>query len=147
VLETLPRKEDSNWRRVGKEQPTPALAWHTGLSGGAPDSVQCPRLARRQLGALGKKRRRSGYKSPDCPVSQLCSRPTVGCAIYGDACLAPTVSWAHRTVRCANGPGGATVRCARYGRRSRTGQLQGLSGGAPDCPVHHATEGKKCLPK
>jgi hypothetical protein len=39
VLETVPRKEDLNWRRVGKVQPTPARAWHTGLSGGAPDCL------------------------------------------------------------------------------------------------------------
>jgi hypothetical protein len=33
VLETVPRKEDLNRRRVGKVQPTPARAWHSGLSG------------------------------------------------------------------------------------------------------------------
>jgi hypothetical protein len=80
VLETVPRKEDSNWRKVGKGQPTPARAWHIGLSGGAPDSVRCPRLARRQLGALEKRERRRGYNSPDCLVSQRRKRPTVGCA-------------------------------------------------------------------
>jgi hypothetical protein len=63
VLETVPRKEYLNWRKVGKVQPTRAQAWHTGLSGGAPDSIWCPRLARRQLGALGKRGRRRGYKS------------------------------------------------------------------------------------
>jgi hypothetical protein len=78
VLETVPRKEDWKWRKVSKVQPTPARAWHTGLSGGAPDSVRCPRLARRQLGTLGKRERRRGYKSPDCPVSQLRQRLTVG---------------------------------------------------------------------
>jgi hypothetical protein len=26
-------------------------------------------------------------------------------------------------------------------------KLQELSGGAPDCPMHHPTEGKDCLPK
>jgi hypothetical protein len=36
--------------------------------------------------------------------------------------------------------------CARKGRRSRTGQLQWLSGGAPDCSLHHPTEGKFGLP-
>jgi hypothetical protein len=81
VLETVPRKEDLNWRKVGKVQPTPALAWHTGLSGGASDSVRCPRLARRQPDTLGKRERRRGYKSPDCPVSQRRQRPTVGRAI------------------------------------------------------------------
>jgi hypothetical protein len=70
-----------------------------------------------------------------------------------DTWSAPTVSWAHRTVRrapdsvrCANSPEGPTVGCVRYGRRSRTGPLQWLSGGAPESPVHHSIEGKKCLP-
>jgi hypothetical protein len=57
VLETVPRKEDLNWRRVGKVQPTPARAWHTGLSGGAPDSVWCLRLVNSESAALGKQRR------------------------------------------------------------------------------------------
>jgi hypothetical protein len=43
------------------------------------------------------------------------------------------------SVRCANCQKSATVGCARKGRRSRTGQLQGLSGGAPDCPVVQRT--------
>jgi hypothetical protein len=33
VLETVPRKEEKNWRRYGSGQPKPAPAWHTGLSG------------------------------------------------------------------------------------------------------------------
>jgi hypothetical protein len=65
----------------------------------------------------------------------------------------PTVGWSHRTVRCApnsircaNGPGGPTVGCTRYGRKSSTRQELFMSDGAPDCPVHHSTEGKNCLP-
>jgi hypothetical protein len=50
------------------------------------------------------------------------------------------------SVRCANWSRGSTVGCARYGRKSSTGLLQWLSGGAPDCPVHHSTECKYCLP-
>jgi hypothetical protein len=38
------------------------------LGPSTPDSVRCPRLARRQLRALEKRERRRGYKSPDCPV-------------------------------------------------------------------------------
>jgi hypothetical protein len=60
-------------------------------SGLAHRTVQCPRLARLQLGALRKRERRRGYKSLDCPVSQGHSRPTVGCAIHG------------RRVACTNG--------------------------------------------
>jgi hypothetical protein len=50
------------------------------------------------------------------------------------------------SVRCANGPRGPTIGCARYGRKSSTGQVLFMSGGAPDCPMHHSTEGKICLP-
>jgi hypothetical protein len=55
VLETVPRKEERRWRRVGSVQPKPARAWHTGLSGGAPDSFQCPRLLDCELAALGNR--------------------------------------------------------------------------------------------
>jgi hypothetical protein len=86
-------------------------------------------------------------------VSQQSPAPTVGHATFARRVAAPMVGGGHRTVRCArdsvwcaNGPRVATVGCARNGRRSRTGQLQGLSGGAPDCPVHHPTEGKFGLP-
>jgi hypothetical protein len=71
----------------------------------------------------------------------------------GDAWPAPTVGRGHWTircapdsVRCANQPRVATVGCARIGMRSRTGHEQCMSGGALDCPVHHLTEGKNCLP-
>jgi hypothetical protein len=59
VLETVPRKEDWNWRTVGSVQPTPAQAWRTGLSGGAPDSVRCPRRVDSEPTALGKRRSRT----------------------------------------------------------------------------------------
>jgi hypothetical protein len=38
------------------------------------------------------------------------------------------------------------VSFARKRRRSGTGQGLFMSGGAPDCPVRHPTEGKNCLP-
>jgi hypothetical protein len=68
VLETVPRKEELNWRKVGKVQPTPTPARHTGLSGGAPDSVRCARLADGEPAALEKMTEAYGYNSPDCPV-------------------------------------------------------------------------------
>jgi hypothetical protein len=64
----------------------------------------------------------------------------------------PTIGWSQRivrcapdSVRCANGPGGPTVGCTRYGRKSSTGHVLFMSGDAPDCPVHHSTEDKICL--
>jgi hypothetical protein len=50
----MPRKEERHWKRVGCVQPKPARAWHTGLSGGALDSVRCPRLVNGEPAALGK---------------------------------------------------------------------------------------------
>jgi hypothetical protein len=57
-----------------------------------------------------------------------------------------TVWCAPDSVWCANCHEFATVGCARIGRRSRTGHEQCLSGGAPDCPVRHPTEGNDSLP-
>jgi hypothetical protein len=72
----------------------------------------------------------------------------------GDAWPAPTVGRGHRTVRCApdsvrcaNYHKFATVGCARNGKKSRTGHEQWLSGGTPDCPVRHPTEGNFGLPR
>jgi hypothetical protein len=142
----VPTKEDSKWRRVDKVQPTPARAWHTGLSG-APGWLSV------NWGALGKRERRRGYNSLDCLVSQLRQRPTVGRSINARHVVVPTVGWAHRTVlcaldtvRCTNRSRGSTVGCAPYGKKSSIGLLQWLSGGAPDCLVHHSIEGKNCLP-
>jgi hypothetical protein len=42
--------------------------WHTGLSGGAPDSVLCAKLVSGEKAALGKRSAAYGYNSPDCPV-------------------------------------------------------------------------------
>jgi hypothetical protein len=65
-----------------------------------------------------------------------------------DAWPQPTVGSGHRTVsRCANGYNSATVGCAILGRRSAPDNEQWMSGGAPDCPVRHPTEGKNCLPR
>jgi hypothetical protein len=72
----------------------------------------------------------------------------------GDAWPAPTVGRGHRTIRCApdiiwcaNQPEDPMVGYARNGRRSAPDNEQWMSGGAPDCPVRHPTEGKYCLPR
>jgi hypothetical protein len=110
-------------------------------------------VIRVELLALRKRKRQCGYNSLDCPVSQRRQRQRSFARSTCDTWLAPLVGWVHRTircapdnVRCANRPRGATVGCDWYGRRSHTGHKQWLSGGAPDCPVHHSTEGKDCLP-
>jgi hypothetical protein len=80
-------------------------------------------------------------------VSQRSPAPTFGRVICGRHVDCSNGQLVHRTVRCANGPGGATIGCAGFGRRSCTGHEQWLSGDASDCPVHHSTEGRNCLPR
>jgi hypothetical protein len=95
VLETMTKEEkkrEKSWLCAANT----SLVWHTGLSGGAPDSVRCARLAGGVKTPLGKKQRRTtilhrtvrwctGLSSgaPDCPVSQRSPAPTVGRAICG----------------------------------------------------------------
>jgi hypothetical protein len=100
-----------------------------------------------ELAPLGKTSVAYDYNSPDCPVSQRPSAQRSAVKSAGDAWPAPMVDRGHRTVRCANCHKSATVGCARLGRESRTGHEQWLSGGAPDCPVRHPTEGKISLPR
>jgi hypothetical protein len=68
---------------------------------GAPDSVRCPGWPSDELVALGKKRRRCDYNSPDCPVSQRRPRPTVGSAISGRRMARSNGQLVHRTVSSA----------------------------------------------
>jgi hypothetical protein len=82
----------------------------------------------------------------------LSGEPTAYSATVGRAIRGRRVARANGrlgapdSVRCANQPRVATVGCARNGRKSRTGHEQWLSGGAPDYPVRHPTEGKISLP-
>jgi hypothetical protein len=139
---------------------------------GAPDSVRCARTSLGEQSALGTRRRRTtinhrtvqwvvsgevvalvkrstayDYNSPDCPVRQRSTAPTVGRAIRARHMGVPTVDRGHRTVQCANCRNYATVGCAILGRRSAPDNEQWMSGGAPDCPMRHPTEGKNCLPR
>jgi hypothetical protein len=40
------KEEERKREKLGSMQPIFSSVWHTGLSGGAPDSVQCARLVR-----------------------------------------------------------------------------------------------------
>jgi hypothetical protein len=132
-------REKRRRKGLGSEQPILSSVWHTG---------QCPvrQAGFRRTGHSRECLAVYGYNSPDCPVSQRPPAQRSVAQSAGDAWPAPTVSRGHRTVRCANCHESATVGCARIGRRSRTGHEQWLSGGAPDCPVRHPTEGKDSLP-
>jgi hypothetical protein len=147
----------------GFVQPKSAQSGCTGLSGGAPDSVRCARLALTNKLLSGFYRRRTTINhrtvwcALDCPVSQRSAGPTVGRAIRTGHVAEPTVERGHRTVRCApdsvrcaNGSEAANGRLRQIRKEIRTGQCpvvhRTVSGGASDCPVRQATEGKNCLP-
>jgi hypothetical protein len=110
---------------------------------------QCPmrQASSGDLATLEKSSAAYGYNSPDCPVSQRPPAQRSAAQSARDAWPQPTVGWGHRTVWCANSYNSATVGCAILGRRSAPDNEQWMSGGAPDCPVRHPTEGKNCLPR
>jgi hypothetical protein len=143
-------REKRRRKGLDSEQPILSSVWHTGLFGGAPDSVRCARLASGELATLGKVWRRAAIIHRTVRwCTGLSGEPTVANATVGRGrrvARANGRQGAPDSVRCANCHESATVNCAKIGRRSRTGHEQWLSGGAPDCPVRHPTEGKNCLP-
>jgi hypothetical protein len=145
VLEIVTKGEERKRERLGSMQPNFSSVWHTGLSGGASDSVRCARLVSGETAALGSWRLsgessaansslsrkalgRCGYNSPDCPESQRSLAPTVGRAIFARHVDCSNDQLVHWTVRCApdsvryaNQLRGATIGYAKFGRRSHTG--------------------------
>jgi hypothetical protein len=53
VLETVTKEDKMKRKRLGSVQPIFSSVWHTGLFGGAPDSVRCARLVRVKRPLLG----------------------------------------------------------------------------------------------
>jgi hypothetical protein len=119
---------------------------------------QCPvcQAGSGELAALGNKLPAYGYNSLDCPMcSGLSGEPTIGRA---NGRLRDPRETRGRTngregapdsVRCANGSKPANGRLRQIRKEIHTGQCpvvhRTVSGGAPDCPVRQATEGKNCL--
>jgi hypothetical protein len=93
--------------------------------------------------ALGNSPAAYGYNSPDCPVSQQSAGPTVGRVIRARRVAKPTVRRGHRTVFGA--PTALDFQRSAAPQKERNPHRT-VSGGAPDCPVRQATEGKICLP-
>jgi hypothetical protein len=104
----VPKREESDCKRLGCEQPNSSSAWHTGLPGGAPDSVRCARLVLSELAALGIRQRRM---TKNHRTVRWCT------GLSGES-----------TVASANGQ----PRNLRATRGCSNGQL-----GALDCPVFH----------
>jgi hypothetical protein len=120
--------------------------WRTELSGAQAGPATNSSLSWKGEGVVAKNHR-TVWCAPDCPVSQRRPWPTVGSAISGRRLARANGRLVTPDcVRCAKGTEGATVGFARKGRGSSIRQVLFMSGGAPDCPVRHPTEGKNCLP-
>jgi hypothetical protein len=143
------KQEKSNWRRDGLVQPKPALSGCTG---------QCPvfQAGPGELAALGNKLTAYGYNSPDCPVcTGLSGEPTVGRAngrLHDPRETRGRANGREGAPDCPVCTGQCLVRQWLQGcQLSASPDKEGnphrtVSGGAPDCPVRQATEGKNCLP-
>jgi hypothetical protein len=138
VLETVTKEEERKREKLGSMQPILSSFWHTGLSGGAPDSVRCTRLVRVKsplLGLDGSVRLKITGPSggaPDCPVS--CPRRTRRPREKqrGDVAII------HRTVRWCTGLSDEPTVAIAKGRPRNPRAMRGSSNGwqgAPDCPV------------
>jgi hypothetical protein len=110
-------------------------AWHTGRSGGAPDSVRCPRLADGEPAALGNRR--------SCtPKIHRTVRWCTGLSGESSATNSPLsgngksdVAKIHRTVRWCTGLSGESTVASANGRPQNLPATCGLlqrSAGAPD---------------
>ena len=110
MLETERRRKEKRCKRLGCVQPRLSSVWHTGQSGGAPDSVRCARLPRAKWPLSGIHRRRTAKIhrtvrcAPDCPVSQRSAAESARDTWPSQRSEGGTgLSGVHRTVRCANG--------------------------------------------
>jgi hypothetical protein len=126
------KQEKSNWKCLGTSSQDSAQSGNTGLSGGAPNSVRCARLARVKWPLSGIHRRRTTIIhrtvqcAPDYPVSQRSAGPTVGRAICAGHMAGPTARRGHRTVRCANGSQTANGRLRHFWKEIGHRTLSGV---------------------
>jgi hypothetical protein len=128
------KQEKSIWKRDGFVQQKTVQSGSTRLSGGAPDSVRCARLALVKRPLSGFRRRRTAkihrtvWCAPDCLVSQWSAGPTVGRVICARRVVEPTVRRGHSS-------GSSTVGCAKTGKKSAPDSVRwctGLSGAPGD---------------
>jgi hypothetical protein len=135
-----PRRARSRTGRAGPSRHGEGGAAAAGLCGREAARRGRARAARGRRGRLasvnwllsGLRRRRT--TSPDCPVSQLSTRPTVGRVIRARRVAEPMVRRGHQTVQCAP----VSVRCAPDSVR--------CANGFEPPTVGFAKEGKKSAP-
>jgi hypothetical protein len=105
------KQEKSNWNCLGSSSQDSAQTRSTGLSGGAPDSVRCVRLARANWPLSEIHRRRTAIIhrtvrcAPDCPVSQRSATRSAR-----DTWPSQRLEGGTGHVRCANGSKAANSR-------------------------------------
>jgi hypothetical protein len=129
VLETVTKEGEKKWECAANSSST----WHTGLSGGAPDSVWCPRLADVEPTALGNRR--------SCTAINLQTvRWVIRDELVGLGKWKGDVAKIHRTVWWCTGLSGEPSAPAANDRpcdqRATRGQLQWSAGCTGQCPVH-----------
>jgi hypothetical protein len=142
------KQKKSNWKCLGSSSQDTAESGSTGLSGGAPDSVRCARLACANWPLSRIHRRctaiihRTVRCAPDCPVSQRSAGATVGRAICAGHVAEATARRGHRTCPVRQ----RLSVCQRSAAPVKERNLAPDSVRcAPDCPVRQTTEGKNCL--
>jgi hypothetical protein len=102
-----------------------------------------------ELAALGTSTTVYVYKSPDCPVVHRTVRWANGQPGQRSAAESARDAWQVPTIGWGTGLSGApTARKRQWSAspKKERNPHRTVSGGAPDCPVHQATEGKNCLP-
>jgi hypothetical protein len=87
--------------------------------------------------------------APDCLVSQQSAGPTIDRGIRARRVASANGRMGHRTVRVhrtmSDAPMAPRLQRSASPNKERDPHRT-VSGGAPDCPVRQATEGKNCLP-
>jgi hypothetical protein len=143
------KQEKLNWNCLGSSSQDSAQSRSTGLSGGAPNSVWCAKLARANWLPTGIHRRRTTIIhrtvrcAPDCPVSQRSVARSARDTWPSQRLEGGTeLSGVHRTCLVRQRLSGCQRSAAPVKERNRAPDNVRC---APDCPVCHATEGKNCL--
>jgi hypothetical protein len=144
------KQEKSNWNCLGSSSQDSAESGSTGLSGGAPDSVRCARLARAKWPLSGIRRRcttkihRTVRCPPDCPVSQRSAAESARDMWPSQRSEGGTgLSGVHRTCPVRQRLQGRQRSASPFKEGNRAPDTVRC---APDCPMRQTTEGKNGLP-
>ena len=125
-------------KRLGLMQPKLSSVWHTGPSGGAPDSVRCARLVRGELIALGIRRQRTTiiHRTVRWCIGLSGESSMTNSSLSGNE--KGNVAKIHRTVRWCTGLSGEPTVASANGRpcnlRATRGHTNGRLG-TPDCQM------------